>query len=346
MSSFDFSTSLLSDAPHDVTRIAGAGVRRRTLQRCCTLLNSFLMLTIAVCGVAGPLVTSNVAYTPHIIDMIGPSGVSSYQLIDVGRATWTAFAYSDHFEVLNTTRGEGEVVTSPSSYNSLDPIYLPFSCRYSVFINITDFNYGWNGVSPNQGNKTELSAPECATLTIYRVSLIVLLVTWFFVVIILIPVSLMPTDAPSVEPVVASAVQPPPEGEGVQETLAVEEAVVEADDSGRHCAFAFAAMANGLAALSIVVGISCLWGWKRGHSFDRAEMLPMGIAVTGMGIGGVLSVLVVLSLECWEVKRWWSDEEEQAGQGQVEGGERRVTELMPIPARLVRLVDDEQNNEQ
>ena len=101
--------------------------RRRLLQRCSTLLNSFLFLTIGTCGLAGPLVTTNVAYTPHVIDQVGPSGVSSYQLLGVGRATWTAFTYSDHFDALHTTTAEGQVVTSHVSYHSPDPTSLPFS---------------------------------------------------------------------------------------------------------------------------------------------------------------------------------------------------------------------------
>ena len=60
-----------------------------------------------------------------------------------------------------------------------------------MFVNISGFCDrscpGPKRGSPDEGNTTELTAPQCATLTVYRVSLIFLLVVWFFVVAILIP---------------------------------------------------------------------------------------------------------------------------------------------------------------
>ena len=129
--------------------------------------------------------TSDTAYTPALANPFTNTWGTSFslQIQGPGRATFTAFSYSDTFNALNTsTAPDGGSVVSSTSFTGPhsigDPRTFPFSCHYSVYSLITAFS----GVVRSQwaavdGLQETLVGPRCSVLTLFRVSLILLLLS-------------------------------------------------------------------------------------------------------------------------------------------------------------------------
>ena len=150
---------------------------------------SLILFSLVIAAWTAPLLTANTAYTPQIDNTVGPSGLSAYQLLGPGRATFAAFGYWDEFAILNTTTavggGSGASSVQSTSYYSaggdgFGGVGLDMSCHYTVYSRVTSFSNPWrDGDYRNDaasGTRATLSAPNCRTLTVHRISLICLIV--------------------------------------------------------------------------------------------------------------------------------------------------------------------------
>ena len=165
----------------------------RAVGRCCwskpNLLaqTSFILFSLVIAAWTAPLLSTNPAYTPQVGDTVGPSGMSHYQLLGPGRATFAAFGYWDEFAMLNTTTAASGALSvlstsyySPGGGESWASTELDMACHYSVYQRVTSFADPWrDGAYRNDaasGTRVTLEAPNCRMLTAHRVSLICLIV--------------------------------------------------------------------------------------------------------------------------------------------------------------------------
>ena len=159
----------------------------RAVGRCClskpNLLaqTSFILFSLVIAAWTAPLLSTNPAYTPQVADTVGPSGVSHYQLLGPGRATFAAFGYWDEFAMLNTTTAASGALSvlstsyySPGGGESWASTELDMACHYSVYQRVTSFADPWrDGAYRNDaasGTRVTLEAPNCRMLTAHRVT--------------------------------------------------------------------------------------------------------------------------------------------------------------------------------
>ena len=138
-----------------------------------TIFTLFVMLIMW--AFIQPLLQADAAYSPKVGPIAGNSTYSTYEVMDVGTATFSAFAYQDDHDLRNATTSLGRTAVTDDSYTSTSDFGL--SCQYTVYTSVTSFSRQWIAGQwlfvPGSGEQATLTAPACSALNLFRAVLIV-----------------------------------------------------------------------------------------------------------------------------------------------------------------------------